>query len=88
MKTKMKLYGLACSVGEHSLTDGVHTPTYFPPSNLLHTPLGILTPEMKTEEDEIAESMVKPLLVEGEDKFKDKKEEEEKTISTDRKSVV
>ena len=69
--------------GEPSLTgDGPHTPTYFPPSNLPHTPLGILDLETKTEEDELAESMVKSLLVEGEDKFKDKKEEEEKTIST------
>ena len=71
--------------GEPSLTGGTDTPNLFPPSNPPHTPLGVHTPETKTEDDEIAESMVKSLLMEDEDKFKDKekeKEEEEKTIST------
>ena len=74
--------------GEPSLTGGADTPTLFPPSNPLHTPLGVDIPkedDERTEDDEIAESMVKSLLMDDEDKFKDKekeKEEEEKTIST------
>lgn len=74
--------------GEPSLTGGADTPTLFPPSNPPHTPLGVDIPkendDERTEDDEIAESMVKSLLMDDEDKFKgkEKEKEEEKTIST------